>query len=517
MFRCRNSQIYIHLGDLCNGGVDCLLGEDESFCPLRNAQCPAGCECLTFVISCYNLSLMATLRDGLIYRTLYVNQCTKEVMYALLRHILSVAIFNGTHNNLDHICGLFPLNFASLIINVSFNKIQIIERDCFKVASYLRVIKLNNNRLSVVKQKALQGLKVLVLLDLSDNLLSTIPAYLIFISTETFFLVFKNNSFDKSRHAEFKTLSFMGLYTDNYHLCCIFKYKVKCTELKPWYVSCSNMLINEAVRISIIIHSIISIIIHLKTSKCRAFSLTVSSIIVADTTHAIYVAILCITDMYYQDNFFPYELKWKSSYSCFRLFANSFNFNLLFPLLLCFLSFERLMIVMFPFETKFRDTKYIFPLICCLYGTSAVIIIILTTTAHILYNTVPLSICSPFVDPTNSVMLTKFITLLTVITQFIAVIFILAAHITMLKNIRKSRECVHKDMIYEPFDRKLLSQVIIVSGTNILCLIPSGTTYLLSMFLDKYPIDMIIWTTVAVTPINSIINLIVFIVTSSIK
>ena len=55
-------------------------------------------------------------------------------------------------------------------------------------------------------------------------------------------------------------------------------------------------------------------------------------------------------------------------------------------------------------------------------------------------------------------------------------------------------------------------QIFIVTVSNILCWIPSGIIYLVALFLKKYPVNLIIWSTIAVTPINSVINPVVFIV-----
>ena len=56
-------------------------------------------------------------------------------------------------------------------------------------------------------------------------------------------------------------------------------------------------------------------------------------------------------------------------------------------------------------------------------------------------------------------------------------------------------------------------QLIITSTSNIICWFPANVIYLSAMFLSSYSIDLVIWTTVIITPINSIINPSVFIIT----
>ena len=60
----------------------------------------------------------------------------------------------------------------------------------------------------------------------------------------------------------------------------------------------------------------------------------------------------------------------------------------------------------------------------------------------------------------------------------------------------------------------LMIQIIIITASNTLCWIPSGIIYLISLFMKKYLIDMVTWATIAITPVNSIINPVVFIVTT---
>ena len=55
-------------------------------------------------------------------------------------------------------------------------------------------------------------------------------------------------------------------------------------------------------------------------------------------------------------------------------------------------------------------------------------------------------------------------------------------------------------------------QLISLSVSNIICWIPSTIIHLSSIFLERYPNELLMWTTVFAVPINSIINPITFIV-----
>ena len=137
------------------------------------------------------------------------------------------------------------------------------------------------------------------------------------------------------------------------------------------------------------------------------------SINVIDITYGIYTSILLATDHHYKDSFILFELKWKSSVMCFLLMGIFLNFNLLSPLMLVFLALERLMVVIFPLKTKFKSTKYVFRIIFSTFGLCALLVCIFSFIVQMIYKTVPLNICSPFVNPSNSILLIKIITLFT--------------------------------------------------------------------------------------------------------
>ena len=60
----------------------------------------------------------------------------------------------------------------------------------------------------------------------------------------------------------------------------------------------------------------------------------------------------------------------------------------------------------------------------------------------------------------------------------------------------------------------LIIQLILITTSNILCWFPASCVYISAMFLSTYPIDIVIWTTVIVLPINSIVNPSIFILTN---
>ena len=55
LFRCKGSQICIHVEDVCDGKKNCPLGDDEFLCLLKGKQCLMKCKCLNLAIVCESL------------------------------------------------------------------------------------------------------------------------------------------------------------------------------------------------------------------------------------------------------------------------------------------------------------------------------------------------------------------------------------------------------------------------------------------------------------------------------
>ena len=121
----------------------------------------------------------------------------------------------------------------------------------------------------------------------------------------------------------------------------------------------------------------------------------------------------------------------------------------------------------------------------------------------------PTSLCSPFIDPSHSSISTNVITWVVIITQSISSVIIGLMHILLINEVTKSKRSLK--IPKSEVENKMMYQLILTSTTNILCWIPANGIYLSAMFLSIYPINLVIWATVVVMPINSVINPFVFI------
>ena len=174
-----------------------------------------------------------------------------------------------------------------------------------------------------------------------------------------------------------------------------------------------------------------------KKSDHKTFPIVVISLNTIDLSYGMYIIILCVSDVYYRSHFAYHEKQWRSNVICFSAFTIVLNFSLLSPLLLCFLSYTRLLVVLNPLNVKSRDKSHVIRWICAIISLSTTFSIIITIIMMHFQSEIPLHICSPFVDPSNSIIFIKIITWSTVIFQFSPVIFIMLVYILLFQTIKK--------------------------------------------------------------------------------
>ena len=302
--------------------------------------------------------------------------------------------------------------------------------------------------------------------------------------------------------------------TDDYRLCCLVKHVSKCTAQKLWHFSCTSLLGNTIVKfmfyiisITIVILNTLSFLIQ-KRKKISHFELLVKVINVLNVVQGISMVILWVVDLYFDDDFPLYETKWRSNTVCFILFALDLWFSIMSPLLLTFISVQRYLGIMFPMEAKHKDfsiSKYM----AHIFILSIILTTVITNIIKEVHTDIPVALCTPFFDPTESIFLIKILTCFVVILQFTANIIIIMVYTLLYKRLQYQGSLKIKKSKKQSLKNFRVQSVIIVAS-NILCWFPSSVSYLTPMFLNNYSVDVILWTKVVIAPLNCLVNPIVF-------
>ena len=373
--------------------------------------------------------------------------------------------------------------------------------------------------LSNVDKKSFHNLKIMYLIDLSNNALETIPKNTFYNVTKIHNLNIGNNPLTVISQNMFSKLDVSNIISTRFEICCISPKGTSCSASKPWYISCSILLLNNTMKVAFVCICLTIVLLNIfsasrylsnrENRKQGGFRIIAFSINCADLLCGIYLGILSVADFYYDRNFIVSHYQWKFSIFCSQAFVINLLFILLVPYFLSLLSLARLMVVKYPFNSRFREVSFVFK---CIFVVS---ISIITTSLSFLMiirtgQRIPSNLCSPFIDPTDTVTEIKSITLLVALIQVIAFLFISTIYFFLIKTLRQTEEINLTKA--NKINKNVIFQFLLVTVTNLIGWFPSSMIFVSSLFLGKYPTDLLIWTTVTVVPINSIINPFVFLV-----
>ncbi len=517
MFRCKLSSLCIHLNNLCDEEENCPQGDDELMCSLSKADCLSECDCLAYIMRCLKVEEgvhLSTHLHVLPYHVMHIFDCHESFVLNLFSFSHNVLAIHANNNSLTNVCQKMQNSMVVSHIDFSKNKITKIETGCFQQAQGVTVLKLRRNRIAVLEKNSLVNLKYLSILDVSHNELKTFCEN-IGLNVEMEMLFLQQNNIEVLQLNTFKNVDLTLLESDRFEVCCSKPSKARCSAQKPWYKSCSNLLINSKTKVtfccvsfSVITLNIISsyICFNLYLKSLQIYSLLATSINMSDMLYGTYMTILWSADFHYGDVFIFYEKQWKSGITCFAAFSIVIFFSYTTAFLLSLLSFLRFFAVAFPIKIKTVANSSVKKLIFLMCIISLALSISFSLSLKLLHHEIPFHLCFPFLDPDKSADVVKLYTWGTVLFQLACSMFIIFMHVLLAKEILSGSEMILQQKNNKVNSGPIFLQLVFVSVSNLLCWIPSGIIFIVSFFLHKYPISMVVWTILVLSPINSIVN-----------
>ena len=223
-----------------------------------------------------------------------------------------------------------------------------------------------------------------------------------------------------------------------------------------------------------------------------------------------YLITIWVNDLIYGDNFSLNASKWKSSFACFTAFAFSLTFYLVSPVILCFLSFSRLMVVLFPLDNILKNKQIAIKFVTGTVGSIVIFVLLVTIALWKFYCQVPFKLCSPLIDSTDSILLIKILSWLVVCLQICATCFIPSVYGMLIRKLLQSQSNFYKGTLENKSNRLLFTQIIFLITSNILCWIPSSIIYIFYIYNPNFSSLLAEWAIIIIVPINSMINPLVF-------
>ncbi len=506
MFKCKQEpKTCMHLGSICDGFIDCKLGEDESLCELEHVKCPQGCDCLALAIHCDSVNQFSLWQNyPFIAASIYNSPSLKCQNF--LSVFAEIKFFSFHNSSCDTICGFdFPSDIISFALQ--FNLISELEKDCIQHLSSLAKVLFAHNKIAAIESQSFLNLTNLKFISLSNNPLSLIEKD--FVSgtplLQVIFLEHVHLTFLAEQ--SFHSASPRVVIATNYSLCCVTPDNTICTTVIPWYVSCKQLFSSITLRITcisisaILVFVIITSVIVNKVSKdsnqCyKKMSYMINS---TDLLCLIFLFILWIKDVSVSENIMDVTF-WRTRILCKICFLFIFSFAIFTQLSSLLLVTSRLMIVLHPMKTKFKRSSFVMKCIACLVGLGCTISFSVGLTAVLTMQEIPNAVCSPFADPTKVAIVITFIVVFTTVTQCISGIAIAILHIIVVHKLKESQQQNLSKTVTEK-NTALVTQVSLLTLCPILCWYSTNAAKTTILFLSKFPVELIEWKTVMVIPL----------------
>ncbi len=532
MFKCKLALICIHMHDICDDKYDCPLQDDELLCSLHTHSCPLACKCLAFAISCKNITAVNWhVTNKFPWHVIFVQNCTALVAKKILtcvQHIMTVVM---TKNNLSSLCDLhLPLKHV-VLVDVAHNKIHLLSKNCFQNLKYLKSVKVKRNNLSEVQAKTFNNITNLLMVDLSSNKLINLPSDFIFSSCTVQFLFLHNNSLLETAD-EMLQLSELKLFSTTLSiLCCAVPKNTTCQAQAVCNLPCTQLLAKTAVKV--LFCCVFVVLCFLSTSAAfiqrrkyqnqmktgsnvrqiqKANNIVMNFFFFHDFVFAFSFGMLFTADQIFGQDFPLYQNRWKSNFFCYLIFLLNLHYHLVSPAILVPYCLSRLMVVMCPMTTRFKDPNFVGKVFAASTVISFVLSLFITSAAAGFYSQVSTTLCSFTVELCNSTVLIVSFRWILLTEQIISLKVAFISNMKLFVELKEAQKKVQSCKIQKSSDTLPIGQFVTVFGANLICWIPASVAYMVCGSNKACPVSISEWIAATIQPLISIVLPIAFIV-----
>ncbi len=534
LFKCKASQICLHITNICDGIFDCPMWDDEVMCILENYDCPLNCVCLNLAISCIGVTFSTRLLKPIPFQSYHIVHTNMKHFYFLPQNPLLIHL-NVSRNNIMKVC--YTLNDHPNVQSVDFsaNYARKLLMLCFSNMTSLKCVSVRNNSLVFVEERSFFNLSQIQLIDLSVNRLQSLPQHSFVNLVQLITLNVTLNPLHNIGTNAFAHLVSLEIVTSFLPVCCTVPSGVLCTTYPTAHLfdtSCSRLFPSVSLKVLfpvvyffLITLNVICLKQHVRQeiqdkswgtlNKTKPALGSYEVIVVVINYSSIllgsYLMILWAADQYFDENFKLREYLWNSSELCFVAFTLHFWCSFALPLSFFILAFARLMITKYPMTSKFKSganvRKYVIFYVTILSNVSAASTIYLKVNRKVLSK-----MCSPFVTQSSFIFEANMFTLSVTILHVVVSVSLLVLY-SMLFDILKKHQASVKNRNFQKGNQQVLFRSIMLNFPNILCWLPSSAVHLYFLFFFALDSEVISWSTVIILPTSCIFNPIFFSVT----
>ncbi len=520
LYKCRVELKCIHFTEVCNGAKDCMVGDDELLCSLKDVTCPGSCECLTFVIRCTNgindhLSChscpyrIVTILKAYSLKHLFEKECC-----APFPNAVSLTL---THMNLSIVCDTDLLPVTTNMFDGSFNTLNHLQQRCFQSAPKLQIIKVNNNNISKIHSAAFHPLDCLMLLNLSANLLLSFDDQ-IMLPSKISFLSINQILLEGTRREYFENMAFKMIESDQFAISCLMSSStihIFSTNF-PWHAQCQGIFLTDGFReVTNFVVAFITFILsasiileqngfnNMPKKNSGVFSLLTTAINFGAFAHPVPLVVLALANNIYVS--IPgLDREWRQSIVCFSTFALFTLYCFLTQSLVCLTGYCRLSVVEFPLDSKFLKKSHVQKCLSLVFSSVVTLMILCTMFQFYFFQLTPTALCCPFIDPADSSLVTLSASWLLLATNSTVLVCTCLFYVKLVTELKNSEKSVKHSLLKERNHTSVSVQLVTLYLGNLLSF-PSSLIFTISLHMEEYVLLIPMFALVLLVPLNSVV------------
>lgn len=350
--RCSGATYCVSPHELCDGIAQCPHQDDEKYCQF----CPLGCVCKGTAIFCDDVHTLSNIMLHspsalILHKSFKVFLELSERYFGKLGNIYLLHLRYGSFANFIegnahhavpcrsvkilylnhqgfHSLGQNFVNCSSVhYLNLSHNRIESVHQSAFSLLVKVKILSLAFNKLQTIEQHFFEDLVLLRYLYINDNPLINIAAAS-FVHSPDLFVI----------------------QSDWYMVCCVATGVQDCQPQNQFVSSCSNLISSLFHRvlifiegISIILGNLASLIVQFaleNRNKMEKFCIV--NLTIADLLMGLYLIALSSVDLAYNTMFYKIVSEWTSGIPCSVLGFVNFVSSEVSLITLCILSCARM-------------------------------------------------------------------------------------------------------------------------------------------------------------------------------
>ena len=538
-YRCRGCAVCLHPDHVCDGVRQCPEQDDELLC---NLTCPEHCICLGLAFKCsLAIELPHTLRA--------LDISGNALALSLLVDLVMLVYLDLSNCQLSSITRFSYLNLQTL--SLSKNLIHTLSLKDLMDLSNLRHLSLSQNPIILLFPDDVSSslsLPNLETLDLSGVMFPQLQISILDAFPNLQNLNLSNSgvlhlSFTGSTPLprlqiidlrgcpllEFPPQLFLRLDTlqqlfgDTFKLCCP---QVLPAGFNPNHChspvneisSCDNLLRLHVYRLSLTLFAVfavsgnvVSLILQLsgfgsKTGKSSGYSVFVTHLCISDGLMGVYLSIIGVADMVYQNTYLWQDTTWKNSAVCrlagfFALLSMEMS-----AFIVCLITLDRFMVIQFPFsQLRFKSgSAHVVCLVHWLMVISLVCIPFLPVCSHWEFYS-STDICVPLPVTRSSFAGHSFAFGVMIVLNMVLFVAIAVGQTAIYSTIRFNT-LSSTDTGRKQQDLNIARRLITIAVTDFLCWFPVGLLGLLASTGTAVPGEVNVAMATLVIPLNSAMN-----------